>query len=321
MKYFLTITALSLFLISSVAQNELKPFVHDGQIIYGDMNSWYSRKVKESVLIGGKEVVYFEPGPSEYNDIDHPLPELTPWSSSNVYAEIGVSAANQSVFHEKRGDGYCARLETKLKKVVVLGLVNVKAIASGSIFLGQMEDPVTQADNPRLNTFMGIEFTEAPTALVFDYKSIVGENRLKATGGFKVRDIDGPDMAEAYIILQNRTEDKEGNMVVTRIGTGWQRFDKSQGDWINGYEMPILYGDVTRSSNYKPFMNLLSKEDPFYAVNSKGKVVEYAESGWSSDKSKITHAIIVFSASYEGGAFKGSPDSKLWIDNLKLKYE
>ncbi|MBS2100800.1 PCMD domain-containing protein [Carboxylicivirga linearis] len=321
MKYLAVITFLLACVFSSSAQQKEASFIQDGQIIYSDMDSWYSRKVKESVLIGGNEVVYYEPGPGDYSNIDKQLPALTPWSSSNVYAEIGVSAANQSVFRERRGDGYCARLETRLKKVVVLGVVNVKAIASGSIFLGQMEDPVTQADNARLNTFMGIEFTRAPSALVFDYKSLIGKKRLKATGGFKVRDVDGPDMAEAYALLQNRTEDATGNLIVKRVGTAWQRFDQSQSSWVNAYQMPIIYGDATKSPNYQSYMNLISESDPYYALNSKGEVKKYAESGWTDNKEEVTHMIIVFSASYQGGSFLGSPESKLWIDNIRLKYD
>ena len=178
------------------------------QIKYSNLDSWWSRTVKESRLIGGQEIIYFEPGPSadEYQNIEGTLDDLTPWATSNVRAEVGVAAANQSVYREPRSHGYCARLETNLKKVVVLGIVNVKAIASGSMFLGSMEDPITDPDNPRHNTFMGIPYSHAPAALAFDYKVQLGQKRLNATGGFRVKAIDGPDEAEVYMILQNRTD-------------------------------------------------------------------------------------------------------------------
>jgi len=293
------------------------------QIKYSNLDSWWSRTVKESRLIGGQEITYFEPGPSaaEYQNIEGTLDGLTPWATSNVRAEVGVAAANQSVYREPRGHGYCARLETNLKKVVVLGVVNVKAIASGSMFLGTMEDPITDPNNPRHNTFMGIPFTHAPVALAFDYKVQLGQKRQNATGGFRVKDIDGPDEAEVYMILQNRTEDEHGNLKVKRIGTAWQRFKQNQDTWVNGHQVPVIYGDATNHRDYQPFMNLISEADPYYAKNSQGKRVSYIEEAWCDDTSQITHAIIVFSASYEGGAYIGSPDSRLWVDNIQLIYD
>ncbi len=294
------------------------------QLKYSDMNSWWTREVKESGLIGGNTVLYAEPGPSDENfqKLDTPIPHLTPWASSNVKAHVkGITTGNEAVFYEERKGGYCARLETRLKSVVVLGIVNVKAIASGSIFTGSMLDPITDPDNPRHNTYMGVPFSEAPSALEFDYKTQIGEKREHATGGLRVRNADGPDKAEAYILLQNRTEDDDGNLIVKRVGTGWVRFEKSTKAWVNNYQVPIHYGDITNYPNFEEHMNLISHSDPYYALNSKNEVKEYAESGWSDRKDTITHIIIVFSSSYEGNKFIGSTDSKLWIDNINLKYD
>ncbi len=292
------------------------------QVQYGDMDSWWSRYVRESRFIGGAEVIYYEPGPDDaaYQKRDQPIEHLTPWASSNVRAEVGVTAANQSVFHEPRGNGYCARLETNLKKVVVLGIVNVKAIASGSLFTGRMVDPITEPDDPRHNTLMGIPFTSAPDALSFDYKLIAGQKRLQATGGFRVREVAGPDCAEVYMILQSRTEDSDGKLHVKRVGTAWQRLEKTTDGWVNDYRMPVIYGDARQHVTYRPFMDLIGDDDPYYALNSRGQSVSYVEEGWSDDKEAITHVIILFSASYEGGAYIGAPDSKLWIDNVRLVY-
>ncbi|MCY1720046.1 PCMD domain-containing protein [Prolixibacteraceae bacterium Z1-6] len=295
----------------------------EGQIIYSNMDHWWSRKFKESGLIGGSTVHYFEPGPwdEQYQELEDPIPGLTPWSTSNVKAKVGVVTGNHSVFHEPRGDGYCVRMETNLKKVVVLGVVNVKAIASGSIFTGGMVDPITDPEPPRRNTLMGIPFEHAPTAMQFDYKTIVGRNRQRATGGLRVRDIDGRDKAEAYVILQNRVEDNDGNLTEKRVGTGWVRFDETTPDWVNDYQLKINYGDITDSNVFESYMGLIDDKDPFYSYNSKGDVVQYLESGWSSNPDDVTHIIVVFSASYEGGEYKGSPESKFWIDNVKFIYE
>ncbi len=293
------------------------------QIPYSDLNSWWSRSVKESRLIGGNEIIYFEPGPSsnEYQKIEGTINDLTPWASSNVRAEVGVAAANQSVYREERNGGYCARLETNLKKVVVLGIVNVKAIASGSIFLGEMEDPITDPKNPRQNTMMGIPFDNAPKALTFDYKLHIGQKRQKATGGLRVHNVDGADKAEVYMLLQNRSEDQNRNLKVTRVGTAWQRFGNSTDEWQNGYSILVKYGDASSSEGFEPYMNLISPDDPYYAYNSAGEKVAYHEEGWSDDTSSITHVILVFSASYQGSEFIGSADSRFWIDNIQLLYD
>ncbi|MBS2210337.1 PCMD domain-containing protein [Carboxylicivirga mesophila] len=326
MRRLLLITSISFVsLVQIVAQiNVPQPVtLKRAQISYSDMDSWWSRHVTESRLIGGSEVIYFEPGPDDerYQKIEGTIEHLTPWATSNVKAEVGVRAANQSVFREKRGDGYCARLETNLKKVVVLGIVNVKAIASGSIFTGSMVDPITDPNNPRHNTLMGIPFNEAPSALSFDYKLIAGQQRLQATGGFSVKKIAGADKSEVYMLLQSRKENPDGSLTVKRVGTAWQRFEQSKMQWINNYQIPVVYGDASQQPGFKPYMNLITDADPYYAINSKGQKVGYVESGWSNNADDITHIIIVFSASYEGGAYIGSPESKLWIDNIQLIYD
>ncbi|TAJ09426.1 glycoside hydrolase xylanase [Marinilabiliaceae bacterium JC017] len=329
LKTFMVIPLVTGLFLVFLSQNKLYAqesvaFVQgDGQILYADMDHWWSRTFKESGLIGGKTIHYYEPGPAgdEYQKLDAPIPELTPWSTSNVKARVGVTAGNVSVYREPRGEGYCARLETNLKKVVVLGVVNVKAIASGSMYLGDMVDPITETGTPRHNTHMGIAFTGIPSALRFDYKAVVGQKRKMATGGFRVRDVKGPDMAEVIVLLQNRQEDENGNFSVKRIGTGWLRIAETTNQWIEGFEISIVYGDITSTGDYEPYMGLITHDDPFYAKNEKGKAVSYEESEWGNKTDGVTHLIVIFSASYQGGNYMGSPESKLWVDNVELVYD
>lgn len=42
----------------------------------------------------------------------------------------GVVKTNTSVFPEKRGDGMCARMETRYESVKVFGLVDIEVIAA-----------------------------------------------------------------------------------------------------------------------------------------------------------------------------------------------
>ncbi len=45
----------------------------------------------------------------------------SPWGSSNVLAHVsGIYKTNNSVFRDKHGSGYCAKLVTHIEKVKVL---------------------------------------------------------------------------------------------------------------------------------------------------------------------------------------------------------
>ena len=47
----------------------------------------------------------------------------SPWATSNVMARVAcITKTNTSVFPEKRGDGYCARMDTRMESVKVLGI-------------------------------------------------------------------------------------------------------------------------------------------------------------------------------------------------------
>ncbi len=64
--------------------------------------------------------------------------------TSNVMAKVvGIVKTNNSVYREKRYNGYCARLETHIESVKVLGMVNITVLAAGAIYLGDMMEPIT----------------------------------------------------------------------------------------------------------------------------------------------------------------------------------
>ena len=65
---------------------------------------------------------------------------------------MGIVKTNTSVYPEQRGNGYCARLETHIECVKVLGMVNITVLASGSMFLGDMKEPAnTSSDLPLIS--------------------------------------------------------------------------------------------------------------------------------------------------------------------------
>lgn len=54
----------------------------------------------------------------------------------------GITKTNTSVFPEKRGDGFCARMDTRMESVKVFGIVDITVLAAGSIFLGNVHEPI-----------------------------------------------------------------------------------------------------------------------------------------------------------------------------------
>lgn len=61
----------------------------------------------------------------------------------------GVVKTNTSVFPERRDDGWCARLETRMESVKVFGLVDIEVVAAGSVFLGTVHEPIKGTKNPQ----------------------------------------------------------------------------------------------------------------------------------------------------------------------------
>lgn len=289
---------------------------------FGNMDSWMERTVKESFVIGGKTKTLYEIAPkATIAENEAYVPKESNWATSTVYARVsGVNKASITVFPEDReGGGKCARLETVMESVKVLGLVNISVLATGTIFLGEVNEPVRDTKDPQAKLMTGIPFTRRPKALLFDYKVDPQGPRIIATGFSRQKDLPGKNAAEAVIILQQRWEDAEGNLYAKRVGTAWHRFDKKQDSWQNAYRMDLRYGDITKRADFKPFENLVIGENQWYCKNSKGEVKAINEVGWADADATPTHIILRFTSGY-GGAYVGSIGSKFWIDNVKLVY-
>ena len=102
----------------------------------------------------------------------------SPWGNSNVMAKVmGIVKTNTSVYSEQRGNGYCARLETHIESVKVLGMVNITVLASGSMFLGDMKEPITGTKDGEKALNSGLPFTSRPKAVRYDYRCKCLDNR------------------------------------------------------------------------------------------------------------------------------------------------
>ncbi len=291
-------------------------------IPFGDMNNWVTRKIHESGIIGGATKSVYAVGPTQTIEKNEAYENLggSPWATSNVFAKVaGISKTNVSVFPEKRGDGYCARLETRYESVKVFGLVDIEVIAAGSLFTGSVHEPISGTKNPMRMLNMGIPFTEKPKALRFDYKiKMSGEpDRVCSTGFSKKTKVKGTDYPVVVLLLQKRWEDGKGNIYAIRVGTMVLRYDKST-DWVNGATYPIHYGNITKEPFYvEEWMKIQDQER--YSTNSKGKSVPVKEMGWGTANDMPTHMVLQFASSH-GGAYIGSPGNAMWVDNVALVY-
>lgn len=291
-------------------------------IKFGGFESWITRSIKESILVGGNTQTLYEVGPKGSYDGARAYTNQggSPWGCSNVYAKVaGVVKTNVSVYPDKHQDGQCAKLYSHIVSCKAVGVVNISVFATGSIFLGSIIEPITSSTNPMSKMNIGFPFTRKPKALKFDYKYYSpGGDRIRETGFSRRQTIKGKDMGQVVCLLQKRWEDADGNIHALRVGT-MRYFFSQNTDWKEGQTFTIHYGDITRESFYRPEMGLVTGESTYYALNSKGKNVPIQEEGWAGADETPTHIILKFDSSH-GGAYTGTIGNTLWIDNVKLVF-
>ena len=302
--------------VTVVAQHKVE------MLPFGNMDQWVTREIKESGIIGGNTKKVYAVGPTTTIVGAKPYTNQggSPWGTSIVMARVsGITKTNTSVFPEKRGDGFCARLDTRMESVKVLGIVDITVLAAGSMFLGTVHEPIKGTKNPNKMLQMGIPFTRRPVALQFDYKVKMSdrENRIRATGFSKITDVPGKDFPAVILLLQKRWEDAKGNIYAKRIGTMVNYYYHST-DWKNNSTYEIMYGDITGNPGYKAHMMRLGASE-YYAVNSKGESVPVHEVAWGEPEDAPTHLVLQFTSSH-GGAYIGSPGNSFYVDNVKLVY-
>lgn len=291
------------------------------QIPYADLDSWYCRNVHESLVVGGAIQKLYEIGKSDLpDDENNPLlkDKSSPWATTNLYAKIGVDLGVNCVSPEKNNDGYCCRMETKIREVNMIGL-KLKVLVSGTIFLGEVIQPVRSVKDPICKLNHGIPFTGRPKAVQFSYKYKSGQNRFRSV--FSSKPVEGPDKAEFCMILQKRSEDEKGNMYAIRIGGVREFITDTRGCWVTDTTITVKYGDITKESFYDPqVMGLIPEVNDLYVKNSKNEMVPLIETGWDTRHETPTHLILYFTSSFEGINYTGSPESALWVDNIRFIY-
>lgn len=304
------------------SQKQASYFVNDlGQLNYSSLDFWYVRKVKESFLLSGKTIDLYSVGKVDSkSDLYNPKlkDNKSPWSTTNIYAKMVLDIGNTRVIPEKRDGGYCCRLETKIRKDKIVG-VDVEVLIAGTLFLGEMIEPVTSMKDPIKNVSQGIRFDRKPKAVKFDYKYNVGKTRVRAINS--TEPVQGEDKAEFCVILQKRWEDENGNVFATRIGGARQFFEGRVDDWVNGAVFQIIYGDVTHLPEYdEKTMGLIPGQNEVFVKNSNGDLVSLVETGWGKLTEIPTHMILYYTSSYQGVEYTGSFETVFWVDNIELVY-
>lgn len=290
----------------------------------GKFDNWIVREIEESGVIGGETryIYNFNTGDTLKGNEPYIAPPGNVFITSNVMANVvGIYKASNQVFPEKRGDGYCARMEVIEEAVKVVGLINVRVIAQGSVITGKLQEPIRDTKSPYSKLDCGIPFTERPLGIKYDYKADVGHEKIKATTQSAKKDGGDPDYANIILLLQKRWEDEDGKIYAKRVGTAHKRIKEDVDEWVNGEILEVKYGDITQTEGYEEYMGLRSKgtEIENFAQNSKGKTVAINEIGWAEPNETPTHLILWFSAS-DGNAFYGGVGNKLWLDNVELVY-
>lgn len=320
LKPFMLILA---FITMSAAVSYAQQDIIDSINSYGTFDKWCTREVKESGIIGGQRKVLYE----FYGDYSNTFTGKTPysapggylWRTNNVLAIVaGIVKTNNTVFPEKRDEGYCARIETHIEEVKVLGSINMDVVCQGAIMIGELPEPITTTKDPMSKVLYGIPFNGCPKALEFDYKANVGNEVIKGTGFCKLQPQGYKDYAEVTFMLQKIWEEEDGSIHALRVATGIERIMESTSDWINGHRVELHYGDITKEPFYEDYMGLKTNPETAYrAVNSKGKVVIIQEHGWAPAGTEPNNMKIHFITSY-GKAFYGGVGNTLWLDNVKV---
>ncbi len=265
--------------------------------VLNDFESWTERSIKESAIIGGKTKTLYKPGGV--------------WGCSNAYAKVmGVEKVSVSVTPEKRGNGTCCRMESKLEVVSAIG-INFKALATGSIYTGKMVDVISakQTSDPNSAIDMGIPFTGRPTALILDYKALIkDEKAVYAPAKTQVKEVEGRDAGIITLYLQHRWEEN-GHVYAYRVGTVQKKITQSTDDWKNDFRLPVIYG--------KSSVALAKNSQKTH--NSKGEMVNIEEVDYRADV-EPTHLIVQISAG-SMPPFTGCPGNIVWCDNIRLEYD
>ncbi len=270
-----------------------------------DFNQWSTRDIKESLIFGGQTKTIYDLS--------------APWATSKTHARVmGIDKAAVSVYPIEHKEGKACKMQIEQVSFTVMG-VPVHAIAAGSIYLGESNEPVGMrgANEPLTVLNMNYAYTQRPTALYFDYNAYVEQSTdiSSANASKRIKHYEGKDGAEVILILQKRWEDENGRIHAERVATAWMRIMESTDGWVENFALPLCYGDIREQTAYQDYQGLNAQG--YMCKNSKGKMVRIEEDGYNA-QAEPTHLILMFSAGCQP-AFSGHVGNEFMIDNVRLE--
>jgi hypothetical protein len=153
--------------MNSYAQDSVVRLISE----YGKFDNWSVREIEESGIIGGdtKYLYEFYGSPADTlrtGKTPFSAPEGYLWRTNNVLAVVaGIVKTSNTVYPEKRGDGYCARIETHVENVKAIGLVNMDVTCQGVLMVGILPEPIKDTKSPMTKVQYGIPFQDGRALL------------------------------------------------------------------------------------------------------------------------------------------------------------
>ena len=248
-------------------------------------------------------------GTTEYIDIGE-SPENKTWATGNKGAAfaiaLGAKANLPSLPYERENGETAVQLVTQNMGSLAAAFGG-KGIAAGNLFAGRFEiGNVTNA-----HPVFGSPYTQKPVAFKIDYKYFPADGLLNG----KLKEVDGTDAMDMYLILEKREGDQ-----VKRLGVAWYRSEELQEEWKT-QRVDIKYAQQGKApagvEEHAKYVLKYGHDGNTNATNPS----EMSEATWGDiETENPTHILVVFTSSYQGDYFIGAPGSKLLVDNFELIY-
>ncbi|MDR2815106.1 MAG: PCMD domain-containing protein [Proteiniphilum sp.] len=218
----------------------------------------------------------------------------TPWDSSNKGIAIYQQYADASLYpihkttHSATGQ-YAAEMLTKAGPGSILGIVNIPVVA-GSLFAGVL-NPLNALKNPLLATGFGQAFDEKPLRMTgkYNYKPGTG-NYIDSKGNARPEKRDSCAIYAVFFRSDKSLERLDGTNILTHPSI------------VAIAMMPIQGRGATPGDGFMPF------DLPF--VYNENHTLDFEKNTY-----KLT---IVFSSSFMGDYYEGTPGSRLLIDDIEI---
>ncbi len=157
----------------------------------------------------------------------------------------------------------------------MLGLINIKVLAAGSLFLGDVREPITSTkDGPKaINSgyFRSLHVLRQYN-LTIKHICLNSSQPYQTQNGIQWSIHCGRSRLCHCRTLLCRSAMKmlRGNITAKRVGTMVVKYGKSTNGWVNDATYTIHYGDIRHMAGYDAATMGLRSTD--YARNSKGRV-------------------------------------------------